>query len=74
MCGHNDWRMPTKVELQGLLTPSAINRAYFPNTRGDYWSSTKYYTLWWVVNLLNGNVAKGSGGNFTPVRLVRSVQ
>ena len=53
--GHSDWRMPTKVELEGLvlgkeeagfiwtgsLTSPTINTTYFPNTPSDwFWSSS----------------------------------
>ena len=55
--GHSDWRMPTKVELEGLvlgkeeagfiwtgsLTSPTINTTYFPNTPSDwFWSSSPY--------------------------------
>ena len=47
LCGASDWRMPTKDELLGIVKvgvshPTNIDKAYFPNTPGDwlYWSSS----------------------------------
>lgn len=46
LCGHSDWRMPTRQELQSIVhygrTNPAIDIGYFPNTGpGVYWTSTK---------------------------------
>lgn len=56
LCGHNDWRLPSRVELQGLVNfgqgfpGPAIDLAWFPNSRGTayespaggYWTGTPY--------------------------------
>lgn len=54
LCGHNDWRLPDRMELTGLVDYSkpppgpTIDTAYFPNTAlpeqpydffGGYWTS-----------------------------------
>ena len=45
LCGFADWRMPTNLELWGLVDSSqspAINNFWFPNTQvaNNYWTST----------------------------------
>ena len=45
LCGFADWRMPTDLELWGLVDSSqspAINNFWFPNTQvaNNYWTST----------------------------------
>ena len=45
LCGFADWRMPTNLELWGLVDSSqspAINNFWFPNTQSlnNYWTST----------------------------------
>lgn len=51
LCGANDWRMPTKDELEGLVTTTSvinqplnkelyIDPTYFPNTQKFFWSSS----------------------------------
>jgi hypothetical protein len=86
LCGKKDWRMPTKDELEGLLTTTStinqpindnlfIDANYFPNTNSRYWSSSPYADFSgsaWVVLFSNGL----SRSNFKIygyfVRLVRS--
>ena len=47
LCGAKDWRMPTEMELLGIVhngenNPS-IDTGYFPNTLPKkFWSSTPY--------------------------------
>jgi len=49
LAGHDDWRLPSQIELVSILDYSnlgagqpPINRALFPNTPADaFWSSTK---------------------------------
>ena len=79
LCGYNDWRMPTKEELQGILASSGsprIDTAWFPNTQAnDYWSSSPYVgysSLAWIVDFDYGYVYDYYGRNFNHrVRLVR---
>jgi hypothetical protein len=46
LCGANDWRLPTNVELLSIVVQTPlidprIDSAFFPNTaKFDYWSST----------------------------------
>jgi hypothetical protein len=49
LCGHHDWRVPTKEELGSLVDPRirppgpTLDTSYFPNMRSaEYWSSTTY--------------------------------
>ena len=85
LCSYNDWRMPTRKELQDLVdygrfNPS-IDTTYFPNTPGSvFWSGSPYAgstDYAWYVDFNGG--AAGYHGNYprdTPhhVRLVRGGQ
>lgn len=83
LCGHSDWRMPAREELQSILHLGRMNpvidTSYFPNTTKNwYWSSSSlasdaYYA--WPVNFANGDSswAAGKGCGFM-VRLVRAGQ
>lgn len=73
------WRLPTRIELQGLVDYSrsgpAIDSAAFPGTPGAYfWSASP--ALWnhdqpWAVSFADGDVdAFGEGGAYR-VRCVR---
>ena len=80
LCGHNDWRMPARMELQGLLnlglTDPAIDANYFPNTRFNllYWSGTSYVddpTMAWFVFFGTGYSYAHVKSELNFVRLVR---
>jgi hypothetical protein len=78
LCGKNDWRMPTKDELEGLLTTNGnlyIDANYFPNTNSaGYWSSSPdaYYSSYaWGVNFGNGYSYSSAKDGDVFVRLVR---
>ena len=77
LCGCNDWRLPTKEELQGILTSNGsprIDTTWFPNTSAsDYWSSSPYMgnsDYAWGVGFGNGYVY-GNIRYYYYVRLVR---
>jgi hypothetical protein len=82
LCGHGDWRRPTKRELESLAHLGALNPAidttYFPNTLSHYyWSASTYVqnpSRAWFVSFGDGGVnADGKGGSYD-VRLVRGGQ
>jgi hypothetical protein len=64
LCGHNDWRMPTRDELGSIsdprktASPPTINTRFFPLTQaGEYWSVNDYQFQWnaaWVWSFQTG--------------------
>jgi len=79
---HEDWRLPTSVELEGIVNYGARNPAIdstFNNTASSfYWSSTSIVGNEhnaWIVNFNDGYVAWGyhKGHNYY-VRCVRAGQ
>ena len=77
--GYSDWRLPNVRELESIVdageSSPAINKTYFPNTAGGYWTSTTYmpaYVTAWSVDFSAGFVTndhKGNTANY--VRCVR---
>lgn len=65
LCGHRDWRLPTRNELASISdprkaeSPPTINTAYFPFAQaGEYWSGEGYrfqYNAAWVWNFQFGH-------------------
>ena len=61
--GFNDWRVPTKEELETILTEEKINDYFIKkplskNTEGYYWSSSFYadrHFYAWHVHFVNGD-------------------
>jgi hypothetical protein len=84
LCGAQDWRMPTELELIGIVNNGRVNPAidtgYFPNTPSDkFWSSTAYSinsVNAWNVNFSTGSlyVYNSAKSDNYHVRLVRAAQ
>jgi len=84
LCGHHDWRLPTRKELISLVDNSVaspgptVDSNWFPNTQGSrFWTSSPYAyntTLAWHVYFGDGNVAAHFKFLTYRVRLVRAVQ
>ena len=82
LCGYHDWRLPTAVELQGLVDYSigypgpTIDTNFFPDTQQNvYWSSSAVAgntNNAWNVNFNNGNTNWNNKNNNNQLRLVRS--
>lgn len=88
LCGANDWRIPERHELLGIVhygaAVPAIDKNYFPRTMpsdhweiAEYWSSTSTVNSYnaWTVDFVRGYVS--SGGSkvccyTASVRLVRN--
>ena len=79
LCGHNDWRLPSRGELQSIVDYSKVNPAidtdYFPNSdEKSYWSSSAVAVdsdYAWFVFFSYGDVSNVSRSNDLRVRLVR---
>ncbi|MEE1673905.1 DUF1566 domain-containing protein [Agarivorans aestuarii] len=81
LCGLTTWRMPTYIELFGILelgqANPAIDTAYFPNTQGAlYWTSTpNSFNPSWALSVtfdltLTPSAPAGFKTSPNPVRLI----
>lgn len=70
--GYNDWRLPTREELDTLYTILKLNgKGNFENS--SYWSSTEYNSFYaWRKNFETGRVDRR--GNKTKKQLTRAVR
>jgi hypothetical protein len=80
LCGHSDWRLPTRKELLSIVDNSrfkpAIDSSFFPNAAPDYyWSSSPYAdqaaAFAWQVSFLYGEASPSEKKQSRHVRLVR---
>ena len=81
-CGHGDWRLPTKDELQSindelrLNDPPTIDTGFFPHAQAaEYWSGTAYRFQWdaaWAWNFQFGHDRVDWKKSSKHVRLVRT--
>jgi hypothetical protein len=79
LCGKNDWRVPSKFELLGIVksgeTNPLIDTTYFPNTQSYYfWSSSpsdSHSGDVYGVYFGFGGVSSVDKDNYNYVRLVR---
>jgi hypothetical protein len=82
LCSHNDWRMPTTLELNGLVHYGRLNPTidinYFPNTTSTNWWAANHMVgdsgYAWVVSFINGGSALAPVTAKQSVRLVRVAQ
>ncbi|HMY00846.1 MAG TPA: DUF1566 domain-containing protein, partial [Agitococcus sp.] len=83
LCGHQDWRLPNRQELQdihvydykevGIATPK-IDITYFLSDGGRYWTSSPhgaYYSSAYDVSFTTGEVSSSNKENALYIRLVR---
>ena len=83
-CGHNDWSLPTREQMQTLVNfegadiKTKISKRYFPQTMPSwYWTSsehTKKNDYAWYVLFRNGHALSDLKERPKHVRLVRSVE
>lgn len=81
LCNFNDWRLPSRAELESLIVMGAakdqakINAKYFPNTLASwYWTSDineSYPEYVWYVLFKNGISLSDKKHNPKHLRLVR---
>jgi hypothetical protein len=82
LCGYNDWRMPTRGELKGIVSDGhedpMIDVHYFPKTNSSYfWSASPYAhgsDSAWLVFFDSGYSGYSNKQSSLYVRLVREGQ
>ena len=79
-CGHNDWRLPTREEMMGLVnygdSKVKIDTSYFPEALPSwYWTASSNESrpeFAWYVLFKNGRSLNDLKENPKHIRLVRS--
>ena len=81
-CGHNDWRLPTREQLQTLVNlkdeiePVKISKEYFPETVPSwYWTASEHNDntdFAWYVLFRNGVSLNDLKERPKHIRLVRT--
>jgi len=73
--GHQDWRLPTKAELNVLFNNrAAIGVFYLQNSSGWYWSSSQYNEWFaWGQRFSDGDQCSDTKNTHLSVRCVRSL-
>ena len=79
LCGHSDWRLPTRKELGSIIHYGPVNptvdASYFPNTQSSlYWSGSavaNYIAFAWIFHFDSGNAEPYGKTQVAGVRLVR---
>lgn len=79
LCGHSDWRMPTRLELQSIVHAGrklpTIDAGYFPNTPSSFfWSASPFANnsaAAWGVYFGTGGTSYVPRSDGHSVRLVR---
>lgn len=84
LCGSKNWRLPSRVELQGLVDygvaapGTTIDLTWFPNTyAGPHWTSDAYQldaSFNWSVGFHGGYMSYRPRGALGAVRLVRGTK
>ena len=82
-CGHNDWHLPTREQMQTLVNfegddiKAKINNQYFPRTKPSwYWTSSEHNNkddYAWYVLFRNGHALSDLKERAKHIRLVRAV-
>ena len=83
-CGHNDWRLPTREQMQTLLdfeggdVNTKIDNQYFPRTKPSwYWTSSEHdkkNDYAWYVLFRNGHALSDLKERPKHIRLVRATK